>query len=215
MNWFKKFKERRAQRRKLRESGKLFEVFKTLERLEQSGLLWFDEEHRRLMIERSLALLMMKDAETWTQFLNGCWQWQYLRESQKAWEAYMQKEEMAAVRKALKQWPKMSRRDIERVKEARRLEITQGDLEPPKVREFEFFVVGDFAAVEPLPAEKGASEAVALSAGKPLTALEAAKTEAVPGGRIFLVGSYGPEMEWPEMAAWEDVKMWMGKEKED
>ena len=195
-NWFKEMKERRAQRRKLREYGRLFEAFKTLEQMEQSGLLWFDEEHRRLMIERSLALLMMRNAETWMQFLNGCWQWQYLRESQKAWEAYMQKEEIAAVRKALKQWPKMSRRDIERVKEARRLEIMQGDMEPPKVMEFEFFVVG--SDVEPDGKASGT----------------AASME-VPGGRIFLVGSYSPEMEWPEMATWEEVKMWMDKEKED
>lgn len=198
-NWFKNFKERRSQKKKLREYGKLFEAFKTLEQMEQSGLLWFDEEHRRLMIERSLALLMMKDAETWTRFLNGCWQWQYLRESQKAWEAYMQKEEMAAVRKALKQWPKMSRRDIERVKEARRLEIMQGDMEPPKVREFEFFVVG--AGEDSLGKPAGTDRGGGL----------AGREMAVPGGRIFLVGSYGPEMDWPEMATWEEVRPLLDK----
>lgn len=193
-NWFKNFKEKKAQRRKLRENGRLFEAFKTLERLEQSGLLWFDEQHRRLMIERSLAVLMMKDAKTWTQFLNGCWQWQYLRESQKAWEVYMQKEEQAAVRKALKQWPEMSRRDIERVKEAQRLEIAQSDMEPPKVREFEFFVIG-----ADVPADDSAG-------------LVATAGEAVPGGRVFLVGSYGPEMNYPEMATWEEVRPLLGKQ---
>ena len=203
MNWFKKFKERRVQRRKLREYGKLFEAFKTLEQMEQSGLLWFDEEHRRLMIERSLALLMMRDAETWTRFLNVCWQWQYLRECHKACDAYVRKEELSAVRKAMKQFPKMSRRDVDRVKEARRMEIAQGDIEPPKVKDFEFFVVG--SDVEP--------DGKASGTVPEATAGEAAGT--VPGGRILLVGSYSPEMGWPEMATWEEVKMWMDKEKGD
>jgi len=186
-NWFKNFKERRAQRRKLRENGKLFEAFRTLELMEQGGQLWFDEEHRRLMIGSKLAVLMMKNADTWTKFLDVCWQWQYLRESWKAMEVYMQKEELAAIRKAMKQWPQMSRRDIERVKEARRLEIAQSDIEPPKVREFEFFVIG---------ADVPADDSAGVVAG----------AEAVPGGRIFLVGSYGPGMEYPEMASWEEVR---------
>lgn len=200
-NWFKNFKEKRVQRRKLRENGRLFETFRTLERMEQSGLLWFDEEHRRLLIERSLAVLMMKDAETWTRFLNRCWQWQYLRECQKAWDGYIQKEELAAVRAAVKaiengklkiEDSQLSRRDIERIKDARRLEIAQSDMEPPKVQEFEFFVIGPQA--KSMSVENGNR-----------------KSEDVPSSRIFLVGSYSPEMEYPEMATWEDVKPLLGE----
>ena len=89
----------------------------------------------------------------------------------------------------------MSHRDIERVKEARRLEIAQSDMEPPKVREFEFFVIGSEKHIEP------AADATRTVA-----------SEAVPGGMIFLVGSYSPEMNFPEMATWEDVKPLFSKQ---
>ncbi len=64
----------------------------------------------------------------------------------------MQKEELAAVRKALAKDSKLQRMDIDRIKWSRRQEIALSDMQPPKVEPFEFFIIPDSteAAVEPL-----------------------------------------------------------------
>lgn len=190
-------KERRAERRKLRELHAFSKSFGTLERLEQSGMLWFDVRNRRLMIEQPLAVLMMKDAESWMNFMRNVFQWQYYKQCNKAWEEYIQKEELQAVRAAIKEAEKekpsrqLSRKDIDRIKRARRDEITFDEVKAPKVEGFEFFVIREVAA-ESQQAEQGAT-----------------KTESVPGGEIRVVGSYDPQKDDIEMAAWEEVKQFI------
>ena len=93
-------KKRREQRRKLKELKAFASRFSTLDRLEQSGLLTFDAKSRRLFIAQSLAVLMMKDAESWVAFVTNVYQWLYYQQAQEAWNAHFLKEELAAVRKA-------------------------------------------------------------------------------------------------------------------
>ena len=190
-------KERRAERRKLRELHTFSKTFGTLERLEQSGMLWFDIRNRRLMIEQPLAVLMMKDAESWQNFMRNVFQWQYYKQCNKAWEEYIQTEELRAVRAAIKEAAaekparQLNYKDIDRIKRARRDEIAFDEVKAPKVEGFEFFVVRE-AATGAQQTEQGAT-----------------KTESVPGGEIRVVGSYDPQKDDIEMAAWEEVKQFI------
>ena len=140
-------KKRREQRKKLRELKAFAGRFSTLDRLEQSGLLVWDQKSRRLFIAQSLAVLMMKSAESWVAFINNAYLWLYYQQSQRAWDEFMQKEELAAVRKALvgenHQAVQLTREDVERIRRARRAEIAESDMESPKVEPFEFFIVQD------------------------------------------------------------------------
>ena len=190
-------KERREGRRKLRELHTFSKTFGTLERLEQSGMLWFDIRNRRLMIEQPLAVLMMKDAESWMNFMRNVFQWQYYKQCNKAWEEYIQTEELRAVRAAIKEAEKekpsrqLNYKDIDRIKRARRDEIAFDEVKAPKVEGFEFFVVRE-AATGAQQAEQGTTN-----------------TESVPGGEIRVVGSYDPQKDDIEMAAWEEVKQFI------
>lgn len=101
MNPFTYFsKKRREQRRKLKELKAFSSTFSTLDRLEQSGLLTFDPKSHRLFIAQSLAVLMMRDAESWVNFVTNIFQWLYYQQAQEAWNAHFLREELAAVRRA-------------------------------------------------------------------------------------------------------------------
>ena len=134
-------KKKREQRRKLKELRAFSSTFSTLDRLEQSGLLTFDAKSRRLFIAQSLALLMMRDAESWIALVQNVYLWLYYQQSQQAWNDHMLKEELAAVRRA--SGNPLSRADVERIRLAARQQVAESDIEPPKVEPFEFFIVQD------------------------------------------------------------------------
>ena len=116
-------------------------------------MLSFDDKAHRLFIMQPFAsLLMTNGAAVWINSIHAIYQYTYLRQSQQAWEEYIQKEELAAVREALSKNPKLQRDDIDRIKWSRRQEIALSDMEPPKVEPFEFFIIPDSteAAVEPI-----------------------------------------------------------------
>jgi hypothetical protein len=154
---------------------------------------------------------MVNGADGWINSIHAIYQYTYLRLSQQAWEDYIQKEELAAVREAMqrlapdpsqsgrgedstnqqnKSRPSiqggvgsrpLSRSDIDRIKWSRRQQIALSDMEPPKVEPFEFFIIPD-------------------------------STEAVV--EPIAVGSYNPTTGQMEVATWEDVKQLIPK-KED
>lgn len=143
-------KKRREQRKKLRELKAFAGRFSTLDRLEQSGLLTFDSKSRRLFIAQSLAAVMMRNAESWVAFVTNVYQWLYYQQAQEAWNAHFLKEELKAVRVALKSAVpagdtdmSLSRSDVERIRFAARQQVAESDIEPPKVEPFEFFIVQD------------------------------------------------------------------------
>ena len=152
-------KKRREQRKKLKELKQFSSTFSTLDRLEQSGLLVWDQKQRRLFISQSLAVLMMKDAESWVNFVTNVYQWLYYQQAQEAWNAHFLKEELRAVREAstaVQTTPtppnsggetdtrvQLSRADIERIRLAARQQVAESDIEPPKIEPFEFFIVQD------------------------------------------------------------------------
>lgn len=190
MNPFTYFsKKRREQRKKLKELRQFSSVFTTLDRLEQSGLLVWDQKQHRLFIAQSLAILMMKDAESWVNFITNVYQWLYYQQAQEAWNAHFLKEELSAVRKASvgdrsasplgssknHETVQLSRPDIERIRLAARQQVAESDIEPPKVEPFEMFIVEDTVDAKPrilavgyFDAESGETELAPWSEVAPL-----------------------------------------------
>ena len=108
--------------------------------------------------------------------MHNIYNYVHFLQTQQAWEEYMQKEELAAVRDAMKRpapassgspagstnaevnsslftlHSSLTREDIDRIRLARRQQIAFSDMEPPKVEPFEFFIIplSTEAKVEPL-----------------------------------------------------------------
>ena len=200
-NIIKKWKERRRQKQQLRELSTVAGAFSTLDRLQESGLLEWNQKLRQLYIEQSLALVMMKDVDSWQHFIQNVFQWQYSKECDRAWTDYFQKEELAAVRNYMaknhagKQHGTLSRNDIDRIRAARRNEIAQSDMEPPKVEGFEFFIIA--------PPELSHTDNTD-STEKPSAISHQPSSQ--PVGQLVSVGHYDPTTEKMEMALWRDVE---------
>jgi hypothetical protein len=151
-NIFRYFsKERRAQRKKLKELSRLSNVFATISKLETSGLLVWSEKDRSLFIAQSLATLMLaKGAEAWTSFVQNVHLYHYYQQCQSAWQQYIQQQELAAVRKAsLGAHPPLTRSDADRIRTAARQRILESDVEPPKVQPFQFFIMRESEQPKP------------------------------------------------------------------
>lgn len=205
MGIFKRLNHWCKSRKQLKQLHDIGSVFHALDAMEKGGMLSFDTRNRRLFIEEPLALIMMAGgAEKWTNFIQNCFTWLYHRQCTEAWKAYILKEELDAVRVATKKYTAMTRADIERVRRARRDEIAQGDIQPPKVEPFEFFVVRAVlvsASAEPKPTENNKSDG---------------KRQAVPAGEILAIGHYDPDTEQLEIGSWEDVSLYLKhEEKQD
>jgi len=140
-------KKRREQRRKLKELKAFSSVFSTLDRLEQSGLLVWDQKQRRLFIAQSLFVPTARDAESFVTFTQNVYLWLTYQESQRLWNDHFLKEELAAVRRASvgdnHETVQLSRADVERIRLAARQQVAESDIEPPKIEPFEFFIVQD------------------------------------------------------------------------
>lgn len=190
MNFFQRLRQRREEKRRLRDLNKTASAFATLERLQTSGLLAWDAKQRRVLIAEPLAFIYMSKAETWQAFMQNLYLWTYYTACNEAWEAYMQKEELKAVRVAMAEReqvevtadgktqkqhsPNLTRDDIDRIRRARRAEIAQSDMKPPRVEGFEFFIIRDTTGAQP---------------------------------DIVAVGHYDPDTEQIEMATWQEVKL--------
>ena len=197
MGIFAKWKERRAQRRKLREWRNLAQVYGTLELFADKGLLEWNQKLRQLYIDSNLALLMMRDVDSWQHFIGGVYTWLYGRECNRAWDEFMDKEGLKAVREYMARLPKgktLSRQDIDRIREARRMEIAQSDMEAPKIEGFEFFIIAP-------PDLQHSGDGSAVNAG--LSQTEPSPNQ--PVGKLISVGHYDPATDRMEMALWSDV----------
>ena len=169
-NIISKWRERRQQKRKQRETQQTLQMWALLEKLFDAGQISFDRKAHRLFITQPVAsLLMSRGADAWVQSVHNIYNYVHFLQTQQAWDEYMQKEELAAVRDAMqalgdgssrdsershKNRPlgELSRSDIDRIRLARRQQIAFSDMEPPKVEPFEFFIIPltTEAKVEPL-----------------------------------------------------------------
>ena len=165
MNILKKWRERRQQKRKQRETQQTLQMWALLEKLFDAGQISFDRKAHRLFITQPVAsLLMSHGADAWVQSVHNIYNYVHFLQTQQAWDEYMQKEEMKAVRDAMQaakehqpssishQPSSISRSDIDRIRIARLQQIAFSDMEPPKVEPFEFFIIplSTEAKVEPL-----------------------------------------------------------------
>jgi hypothetical protein len=165
MNILKKWRERRQQKRKQRETQQTLQMWALLEKLFDAGQISFDHKAHRLFITQPVtSLLMSKGADAWVQSVHNIYNYVHFLQTQQAWDEYMHKEEMEAVREAMQaakehqpssishQPSSLSRSDIDRIRLARRQQIAFSDMEPPKVEPFEFFIIplSTEAKVEPL-----------------------------------------------------------------
>ena len=167
---FTRWRERRQQKRKQRETQQTLQMWALLEKLFDAGQISFDHKAHRLFVTQPVAsLLMSKGADAWVQSVHNIYNYVHFLQTQQAWDEYMQKEELAAVRDAMqalgdgssrdsershKNRPlgELSRSDIDRIRIARRQQIAFSDMEPPKVEPFEFFIIplSTEAKVEPI-----------------------------------------------------------------
>lgn len=176
MNILKKIRNYRERKRDLQRLRNYAGVTATLKRLADSGMLYWEPKQRRMMIAEPLALMMMQTAEGWQNFIQNLYLWTYADECNRAWTDYLQREELAAVRRAATKLSptttQLTRQEIDRIRRARRSEIAQSDLQPPRVEPFEFFIIPD--TTEPSPAP-------------------------------IAVGWFDPETDRQDLAAWSDV----------
>ena len=152
-NLLSRWKEHRKQKKAQKQQRSLLQTWRWLEKLFQSGMISFDDKAHRLFITQPLAVVLMANgADGWVNSIHAIYQYTYWRTSQQAWDDYMQKEELTAVRKALAQDAKLQRMDIDRIKWSRRQEIALSDMQPPKMEPFEFFIIPNSteSKVEPL-----------------------------------------------------------------
>ena len=167
---------------------KVLQTFNTLEQLEQGRLIHYDRKAQRLYIEHPLATAVATSEEAWLHFMQNCWLWISYRAASDAWQRHILNEEMKAVHRARRQFPKMTASDIDRVKRARRKEIAATDITPPQIDGFEFFIIRETTT----PTDTGG--------GHP-----------VPGGEIYAVGTYDASKDNWQSAPWEDVKRLLEK----
>lgn len=152
INIFKYFsKKRREQRKKLKQLSTISSVFSTISKLETAEQLIWNEKDRRLFITQSLASLMLAQGpEAWTAFVQNVYLYHYYQQCQAMWDAYVQAEELSAVRKAYQSaTPPLTSGDTDRIRLAARQRILDSDCEPPKVQPFEFFIIRTTANARP------------------------------------------------------------------
>jgi hypothetical protein len=191
MNILQKWRDRRAQKRKLRELTTVSSTFATLDRLMASGLLSWQPKTRQMLIAEPLATIFMQTAEKWQAFIQNLYRWTYYQQCQEAWEKFFEREELKAVRDAMAEGerieakpdgnitqhpPVMTREDIDRIRRARRAEIAQSDMPAPKVQPFEFFCVRDTKDVQ---------------------------------AQVVFVGHFDPDTDQIDMATWDEVQRLM------
>ena len=174
----------------------LANVFKHLEDLQKNGLLLWEPKLRRLFMEQPLALVMMRREKTWKNFLKNCYAWIFYQECTQAVDTLLIDEELKAVRRAKKICNTLTMRDINRIKEAKRNEISFEDCgkSMPEIKPFEFFVIRENSEAVPTSRNKGGT---------------GEDKDIIPGGEIFCVGQYDPENNDFAIAIWEDVKDFM------
>ena len=102
LRWYRNLQSRRAQRRRHREAQRTLQLWAWIEKIFESGQLSFDYDNHRLFITQTMASLMMAHgADGWVQSVHNIYEYAHWMQTRHAWEEFMHKEELAAVRKAI------------------------------------------------------------------------------------------------------------------
>lgn len=121
---------------------RMAEMFSLLDRLEECGLLQWEDKERRLTVDYDLASLMMRRRDGWRSFLDNIRLWKTQRLTEDAWNSLFLREEMKSVRKAKRKTAHLTKSDIIRIRQRRREEIGFESLTPPRIEKMEVYVAG-------------------------------------------------------------------------
>lgn len=196
-------RQKREAKQKEKKLAQMCANFKSLEQLEKSGMILWEQDKRRLFLEQPLAQLMMATDKKWRNFLKNVFTWVYYNECVENMNALVLDEQLKAVRRAKKVCNTLTMRDINRIKSAKKREITYAEFEgkAPKVLPFEFFVIHENSEAVPVSKNRGG---------------EGEDTEGIiPGGEVLCVGQYDPETNNFDIATWGEVKAFLKLNNED
>lgn len=179
MSFFNYFsKSRREQRKQLKRLRATSAVFSTLETLEKKGLLHWQSRERQLLMEETLAYVMLSEGEKkWKTSLQNILLWQSYRLAQEQAEADRINIEAKAVREARKKYAVLTKADIERIRQQARSNMSEREVKP--IEDFDIFIIRANA-----PSSTSATEAT---------------------GELLAIGHYDIEGNH-DLALWEDVK---------
>ena len=184
MNIFSFFKRRKRERTALASLQTYASAFAYLNTLRDSGLLLWQERNRRLFIMQPLAIIMMRNAESWRNFLTNCYLWQSYALMLEAHEHAIHRLEGKAIREAKKQFVVLTKADTERIRRGVR-EQYEASGTPAKIEPFEFYVIADNPHPIPRTEEQDAEQR----------------------GDITLVGSFNPETGQLEQVPWKELRV--------
>lgn len=184
MNIFSFFKRRKRERTALASLQTYASAFAYLNTLRDSGLLLWQERNRRLFIMQPLAIIMMRNAESWRNFLTNCYLWQSYNLMLEAHEHTITRLEGEALRKAKRQYAVLTKADAERIRRSVR-EQYEASNTPAKIEPFEFYVIADNP--HPLPRTE--------------------EQDAEQRGDITLVGYFDPDTQQLEQVPWKELRI--------
>ena len=159
-------------------------AFAYLNTLRDSGLLLWQERNRRLFIMQPLAIIMMRNADSWRNFLTNCYLWQSYNLMLEAHEHAIHRLESEAICKAKRQYAVLTKADTERIRRGVR-EQYEASGTPAKIEPFEFYVIADNP--HPLPRTE--------------------EQDAEQRGDITLVGYFDPDTQQLEQVPWKELRV--------
>ena len=184
MSFLSFFRRKKRERNALASVKNYASAFAYLNTLRDSGLLLWQERNRRLFIMQPLAILMMRNAESWRNFLTNCYLWQSYALMLEAHEHAIHRLEGKAIREAKKQYAVLTKADTERIRRGVR-EQYEASNAPAKIEAFEFYVIADNPHPIPRTEEQDAEQR----------------------GDITLVGVFNPDTQQLEQVPWDEVRI--------
>jgi hypothetical protein len=184
MSFLSFFRKKKRERNALASVKNYASAFGHLNSLRDCGLLLWQERNRRLFIMQPLAILMMRNAESWRNFLTNCYLWQSYNLMIEAHEHTITRLEGEALRKAKRQYAVLTKADAERIRRSVRDEYEASNT-PAKIEPFEFYVIADNK--NPIPRNE--------------------EQDAEQRGDITLVGVFNPETQQLEQVPWKDLRI--------
>lgn len=168
------------KKKQLKELNQLSKVFAIVNEFNRRGLVHWQVKDKILLIEESLAVVQLAQGEEgFRNFLDHLAAWQNFRLMRDAYEKVRIQIEADAVREAQKTEPRLTKADIQRIRQTARAGLPEIAPEKlPVIKEFDIFII----------------RATALSA--------AHATE--ENGQLLAVGHYDGKQ--VEMAMYDDIK---------
>lgn len=137
------FKNRRRNKQHLRELKKLSTQFAILDEFARRGLVYWKAKDKMLLIESSLASLKLAEGSNGFQhFLDQLAAWQNYHLASEAYEIRRAEVETAAVRRAQRDNPYLTRADIYRIRQLARSQMGEIRMEDLHfIKEFDLLII--------------------------------------------------------------------------